>query len=199
MTTLFIIAAILLFNNQFLVFRRQVYYNKLDVIYAQMELYLIKNEIHIDNSIAIFLTKLKNINENKGLLDIQILLALLHLVPKNEFERNRRKSKKLFKDIPEGLINLLKEYDRMAVYLIFYSCLKPDFIALSLYKAFKNIAIAIYEEILGAIVRRTIKGYIVILVKSIYNELVLVRDKYKSILNPDTQVILPDGARIVVA
>lgn len=103
-------------------------FNKLGIIYDQMEFSLVKNETPINNNIVEYLSGFKIYLSNRGLADIQVMLAIRSLIPLDEVKKIEDSNIKIKTLLPQEMEVLEAEFEQTLQRIIILSALKFDFI-----------------------------------------------------------------------
>jgi len=126
--TLVIFLILLSIVSSFFSQKKKSYLLKLGIIYDRMELSLVKNKIAIDSDIKKYLIGHKNYIVNNELIDIQVLLAIGRLIPKEVMQQMKEQNRKIKLSLPQETIKLEEEFELLFYKLIFLSTLRPTFL-----------------------------------------------------------------------
>lgn len=125
--------------NQYIRYSRFKYTNNLKIIYDEMEMHFIKNDISLSNRYIHFLKIFKNLSINPEFLDIQFLMANKILLEKQgSFKKDRYKFDETLKSLGKDFDVLFKKFDHNTNGIIKLSFYKPDFVLFFFKLFFRN-------------------------------------------------------------
>lgn len=128
--TVSVVLLVIVFYSQHIKYKRFKYSNKLGSIYDQMELYVIENNIILNNDRIEFLKIFKNLSLNPDFLDIQVLLLSKIAVEKRgDLLKNKEWFEKTLNSFGAEFKNeLYVKFDFYSHKIVLLSFRKPDFI-----------------------------------------------------------------------
>ncbi len=127
--TLTIAALVLIYIDRKKYVLRHVYMNNMAIIYENMEIYLLKNNVSLDNNLVSFLKVYKSIIVNPELTDIDIFTAL-----KSQSRNSKKTKTKINMDfIPEEIIKMSYDFNTYFAKSLRLSMLKLSFLKTCLF------------------------------------------------------------------
>lgn len=143
LTVLMVIAIVCMLGRLYTQNKKVIIGNRLDTIYDQMEMYIVKNNIRTSRAILDYLKRWKNFKVNNEFADIQILFLAYKNISAKEHELNKLKHKKELEKIPKELIILgakfSKELDKLVFLSIFRSTFLVNILPILIIVSFKAI------------------------------------------------------------
>lgn len=134
-----VILVVLSFVNSSFNKRRQIAFNRIDASYDKMELFVIQNDIKIDNQLEAFLFNHQNFKVNNGYADIHVLLTILQNTPQEDFEKRKIEYEKVLASLPNEFKSLVKEFDKELEFAILLSVFRVEFLAFFFYLLFRSL------------------------------------------------------------
>lgn len=116
MIYLIVITSVLLFISIIdarIKYRRITRFNELKVIYDNMEMFAIEQNIVPTNILLNFLKSYKFLIVNKEFADVRIALGMRLLISDDEFDKKRMKWSLLKKQLPQELIEYGEEFNKI--------------------------------------------------------------------------------------
>ena len=111
---------------------------RMNMLYDKMELYVVQNNIVLDNDTIEYLKGFKRLVINPEYLDVHVLFVILQNIPKNKMEEMKRKRQEILKKIPQELKDIAFEFDKQSRSLLTLSVLRPAFVLFLIYCLLKN-------------------------------------------------------------
>lgn len=129
LTVISILLIVMFGINRIINYNRFKHINKLKTAYSEMEMYFVRNSIHLKKDYIEFLKVFKNLTMNPDYLDIQILLLF---VSTDNAQKKLNENKKWFDSTLESLgvdfKPLYDDFDKSTNSIIALSFLKFDFV-----------------------------------------------------------------------
>lgn len=108
---------------------RKIAFNKIDMYYDEMELYVAKNRMTPDNELLSYLKSFKQIKVNNELADIQVLIIMASIAAKNkELQEKIAKQRDYIQTLPIELRQIGDKINGEVTNAIQLSMCKVDFL-----------------------------------------------------------------------